>query len=142
MVPAALMGWDIAAVLERAQVAEQACQHYDNTANNSGLWLGLAMGELALHRRDKLTFAVAEPLGSFGLWVEQLVAESTGKQGRGILPVAGEPIRSPDVYSDDRVFVHIQQKDAPEAGVADEIAELAQAGQPAFTINAEGPADH
>ena len=141
MVPAALMGVDIAAVLERAQVAEQACQHYDNTANNSGLWLGLAMGELALHRRDKLTFAVAEPLGSFGLWVEQLVAESTGKHGRGILPVAGEPIGSPDVYSDDRVFVHIQQKDAPEAGFATEMAELAKAGHPTFTINAEGPED-
>src|SRR5436305_439731 len=141
MVPAALMGVDIAAVLERAQVAEQACQHYDNTENNSGLWLGLAMGELALHRRDKLTFAVAEPLGSLGLWVEQLIAESTGKQGRGILPVAGEPLGAPDVYADDRVFVHIQQNDAPEAGFATEMAELAKAGHPTFTINAEGPED-
>ncbi|MBV9214531.1 MAG: bifunctional transaldolase/phosoglucose isomerase [Actinobacteria bacterium] len=141
MVPAALMGVDVVAVLERAQVAEQACQHYDSTASNSGLWLGLAMGELALHRRDKLTFAVAEPIGSFGLWVEQLVAESTGKQGRGILPVAGEPLGPPDVYSDDRVFVHIQQKDAPEAGFANEMAELAKAGHPTFTINAEGPED-
>jgi transaldolase / glucose-6-phosphate isomerase len=141
MVPAALMGVDITRLLETAQVAEQACQHYDNTSNNSGLWLGLAMGELALHRRDKLTFAVAEPLGSFGLWVEQLIAESTGKEGRGILPVAGEPIGSPDVYGDDRVFVHIQQKDAPEAGFASEMAELAKAGHPTFTINAEGPED-
>jgi transaldolase / glucose-6-phosphate isomerase len=141
MVPAALMGLDIAAILERAQVAEQACQHYDNTANNSGLWLGLAMGELAEHRRDKLTFAVDEPLGSFGLWVEQLIAESTGKQGRGILPVAGEPLGPPDVYGDDRVFVHIQQKDAPDAGFAGEMAELAKAGHPTFTLTAEGPED-
>src|SRR5918912_3048240 len=118
LVPAALMGVDVEAVLERAQVAEQACQHYDHSSSNSGLWLGLAMGELALHRRDKLTFAVAEPISSFGLWVEQLIAESTGKQGRGILPVAGESVGSPDVYGDDRVFVHIQQKDSPDAGFA------------------------
>jgi hypothetical protein len=128
-------------MLERAQVAEQACQHYDNTANNSGLWLGLAMGELALHRRDKLTFAVDEPLGSFGLWVEQLIAESTGKEDRGILPVAGESVASPDVYGDDRVFVHIQQKESPDAGFASEIAELAKAGHPTFTLTAEGPED-
>src|SRR5437588_1257669 len=141
MVPAALMGADVAAILERAQVAEQACQHYDTASTNSGLWLGLGMGELALHRRDKLTFAVAEPIGSFGVWVEQLIAESTGKQGRGILPVAGEPLGSPEVYGDDRVFVHIQQEDAPEAGFATEMAELAKAGHPTFTITAEGPED-
>ena len=141
MVPAALMGVDVAAMLERAQVAEQACQHYDNSANNSGLWLGLAMGELAQHRRDKLTFAVDEPMGSFGLWVEQLIAESTGKEGRGILPVAGEPLGPPDVYGDDRVFVHIQQKESPDAGFAGDIAELAKAGHPTFTLTAEGPAD-
>jgi transaldolase/glucose-6-phosphate isomerase len=141
MVPAALMGVDVEAVLERAQVAEQACQHYDHSANNSGLWLGIAMGELALHRRDKLTFAVAEPIGSFGLWVEQLVAESTGKEGKGILPVAGEPIGDPGVYGDDRVFVHLQQADAPETGFAAETAELAKAGHPVFTLEVEGPED-
>jgi transaldolase / glucose-6-phosphate isomerase len=141
MVPAALMGVDVAAVLERAQVAEQACQHYDNSATNSGLWLGLAMGELALHRRDKLTFAVDEPIGSFGLWVEQLIAESTGKEGRGILPVAGEPLGPPDAYGDDRVFVHIQQKESPDAGFAGDVAELAKAGHPTFTLTAEGPED-
>jgi hypothetical protein len=99
------------------------------------------MGELALHRRDKLTFGVAEPIGSFGLWVEQLIAESTGKQGRGILPVAGEPIGAPDAYGDDRVFVHLQQKDAPEAGFADEMTALAKAGHPTFTMDVEGPED-
>jgi glucose-6-phosphate isomerase len=141
MVPAALMGVDIAAILERAQVAEQACQHYDSSKSNSGLWLGVALGELALHRRDKLTFAVAEPIGSFGLWAEQLVAESTGKEGKGILPVAGEPVGPPDVYGDDRVFVHLQQKDAPEAGFATEMAELAKTDHPTFTLDVEGPED-
>ncbi|MEA2351835.1 MAG: transaldolase / glucose-6-phosphate isomerase [Thermoleophilaceae bacterium] len=141
LVPAALMGVDVEAVLERAQVAEQACQHYDHSSNNSGLWLGVAMGELALHRRDKLTFAVAEPIGSFGLWVEQLIAESTGKEGKGILPVAGERVGAPDAYGDDRVFVHLQQADAPEAGFAKEMTELAKAGHPTFTLDVEGPED-
>jgi transaldolase/glucose-6-phosphate isomerase len=141
LVPAALMGIDVEAVLERAQVAEQACQHYDHSSNNSGLWLGIAMGELALHRRDKLTFAVDGSIRSFGLWVEQLIAESTGKEGRGILPVAGEPLGKPDVYGDDRVFVHLQQADSPEAGFASEIVELAKAGHPTFTLEVEGPED-
>ena len=141
MVPAALIGVDVEAVLERALVAEQACQHYDHSSSNLGLWLGLAMGELALHRRDKLTFVVDDPLGSFGLWVEQLIAESTGKEGRGILPIAAEPVGEPGVYGDDRVFVHIQQKDSPDAGFAGGVGELAKAGHPTFTLTAEGPED-
>ena len=83
LVPAALMGAPIHALLERAGLAEQACTHFDTTQTNPGLWLGLALGELARHGRDKLTFVVGDPIASFGLWVEQLVAESTGKHGRG-----------------------------------------------------------
>jgi transaldolase / glucose-6-phosphate isomerase len=141
IVPAALMGVDVTGLLERSQVAEQACQSYDSSASNSGLWLGLAIGELALQGRDKATFAVAEPIGSFGLWVEQLIAESTGKEGKGILPVAGEPLGPPEVYGDDRVFIHLQQKDAPEAGFATEIAALGKAGHPTLTLDVEGPED-
>jgi transaldolase / glucose-6-phosphate isomerase len=141
IVPAVLMGVDIVKLLEGAQVAEQACANYDHSSNNSGLWLGCALGELALAGRDKLMFAVAEPIGSFGLWVEQLIAESLGKQGRGALPVAGEPVGSPDVYGDDRVFIHLQQKDAPEAGFASEMKELAKAGHPVFTLDVDGPLD-
>jgi glucose-6-phosphate isomerase len=141
LVPAALMGVDVEKLLEGALVAEQACQHYDNSSNNSGLWLGCAIGELALRGRDKATFAVAEPIGSFGLWVEQLIAESTGKKGKGILPVAGEPIGTPDKYGDDRVFIHLQQADAPEAGFATEMAELGKAGHATLTLNSEGAYD-
>jgi transaldolase / glucose-6-phosphate isomerase len=141
LVPAALIGADVRRLLEGAQVAEQACAEYDHSQSNSGLWLGCALGELALHGRDKLTFAVAEPIGSFGLWVEQLIAESLGKQGRGVLPVAGEPLGAPDAYGDDRVFVHLQQKDAPEAGFATEMKDLAQAGHPVFTLEFDGPDD-
>jgi glucose-6-phosphate isomerase len=141
LVPAALMGVNVRGLLERAEVAEQACANYDHSSSNSGLWLGAALGELSLQGRDKLTFAVADPIGSFGLWVEQLIAESTGKEGKGILPVADEPIGPPEVYGEDRVFFHIQQKDAPEAGFATEMAELAKAGHPVFTVDAEGADD-
>ena len=141
IVPAALMGVDVTGLLERSQVAEQACQHYDSSASNSGLWLGVAIGELALQGRDKATFAVAEPIGSFGLWVEQLIAESTGKEGKGILPVAGEPLGAPEAYGDDRVFIHLQQKDAPEPGFATELAALGKAGHPVLTLDVEGPED-
>src|SRR5919202_2589577 len=92
LVPAALMGIAVDALLHRAQIAEQNCTAYDASSSNSGLWLGLLMGSLAKQGRDKLTFVVSEPIASFGLWAEQLVAESTGKQGTGILPVADEPL--------------------------------------------------
>jgi len=137
LVPAALMGVDVAAVLERAQVAEQVCQHADNT-KNSGLWLGCAMGELANHRRDKLTFVVEDPISSFGLWAEQLIAESTGKEGKGILPVADEPIGAPEVYGDDRVFSHLRQEGG---GFESEMGELVKADQAVFTLHGEGPED-
>ena len=96
LVPAALAGIDVRPLLEGAQVAAQACSDFENPEHNAGLWLGLALGELARAGRDKLTFVVDGPFTAFGVWVEQLVAESTGKQGRGILPVADEPLLDAD----------------------------------------------
>ncbi|MEA2474207.1 MAG: transaldolase / glucose-6-phosphate isomerase [Thermoleophilaceae bacterium] len=139
LVPAALMGVDVGTLLERAQIAEQVCRHDDHSSNNSGLWLGIAMGELAGHRRDKLTFVVEDPISSFGLWVEQLIAESTGKEGKGTLPVADEPLGEPDSYGDDRVFVYLRNKDGGE--LESQMNDLAKAGHPVFTITAEGPED-
>jgi transaldolase/glucose-6-phosphate isomerase len=139
LVPAALMGVDVGAVLDRAQVAEQVCRHDDHSSNNSGLWLGIAMGELANHRRDKLTFVVEDPIASFGLWVEQLIAESTGKEGKGTLPVADEPLGDPESYGDDRVFVYLRDKDGGK--LESRMADLAKAGHPVFTLFAEGPED-
>jgi glucose-6-phosphate isomerase len=135
LVPAALMGVDIRAVLEAAEVAVQNCRLNEG---NSGLWLGVALGELALHGRDKLTFVVDEPLSSFGLWAEQLVAESTGKHGRGILPIADEPLVDPDAYGQDRVFIHIASGDE---GNASHVEALRKAGHPTITVHADGPAD-
>ena len=135
LVPAALIGVDVRAVLETAQEAAANCQRNDG---NSGLWLGIALGELARNGRDKLTFVVDEPLSSFGLWVEQLVAESTGKHGRGILPIADEPLVDPDAYGQDRVFLHIAAGDEGNAG---KVAALRQAGHPTITVRADGPTD-
>jgi transaldolase/glucose-6-phosphate isomerase len=136
LVPAALMGADIEALLDGAGQAEQACAHYETTSN-SGLWMGLALGELALHGRDKLTFIVDPPITSFGLWAEQLVAESTGKEGKGILPVADEPVGAPEAYGDDRVFVHLCAGDEHDEAVA----KLRDAGEPVITLSVGGPED-
>jgi glucose-6-phosphate isomerase len=135
LVPAAIAGVDIGAVLRTAQEAMEACQRPDD---NPGLQLGAALGALAERGRDKLTFVVDAPLESFGLWAEQLVAESTGKEGRGILPIADEPLAAAADYGDDRVFLHVATGDVEQAG---KVAEFAAAGHPVFTIEADGPAD-
>ena len=140
LVPAALMGFDIDALLESAEVAEQACLNFD-ASSNSGLWLGLALGALAQQGRDKLTFVVSEPISSFGLWAEQLVAESTGKQGRGILPVADEPLGDPDAYGEDRVFAYLPDVLQPDPQLDAHAQALAQDGHPVITLPTRGPGD-
>ena len=134
LVPAALAGVPVAELLRSAQAGEQTCAHWGQAADNSGLWLGATIGELARRGRDKLTFIVSEPIGSFGLWAEQLVAESTGKQGRGILPVADEPLGDPGVYGDDRVFIYLRNGDQPDASLDAAVDALTGAGQPTLTF--------
>jgi transaldolase/glucose-6-phosphate isomerase len=139
MVPAALMGVDVEALLGSAEEAETACQSFDSTASNPGLWLGAAIGESALRGHDKLTFVVSPRIAGFGLWAEQLVAESTGKEGRGILPVAGEPLGSPESYGDDRLFVYLRDADEPDGDLDAGIQALREAGQPVITVSTDGP---
>src|SRR3954470_10077288 len=136
LVPAALMGIDIRALLDRARIAEENCNQFDSSASNRGLWIGLAFGEAAASGRDKLTYVVDEPIASYGLWAEQLFAESAGKHGRGILPVALEPLGAPDVYGDDRVFFHLRAPDGD-----DRLEEIRKAGHPVITAPFEGPED-
>ncbi len=138
--PAALAGIDVRTLVESAGEAEQACHSYESEAN-SGLWLGCALGELAVAGHDKLTFVVDEPIAGFGLWVEQLVAESTGKHGRGTLPVADEPLGAPEAYGDDRVFVHIKDSKQPDAAKGKAVDALRDAGHPVLVIEARGPED-
>ena len=142
LVPAALMGVSVEALLHRCQVAEQMCAHYDSSESNSGLWFGAVIGELARQGRDKLTFLISPPIESFGLWAEQLVAESTGKNGRGIVPVVDEPLSdSADVYGDDRVFVYRRNLEHPEERLDAAMEQIAAAGHPTITLPAHGPAD-
>ncbi len=141
LVPAALMGADVRGLLSSAEVAEQACITYDPASPNSGLWLGLTLGELTLQGRDKLTFVVDPPLQSFGLWVEQLIAESTGKLGKGIVPVADEALGAPDAYGKDRTFVHLRNEEDPDAANEQAVRALADADHPVITVEAHGPSD-
>jgi glucose-6-phosphate isomerase len=141
LVPAALMGIAVDALLHRAQVAEAGCTSFDSSASNSGLWLGLVMGEVARQGRDKATFIVSPPIESFGLWVEQLIAESTGKMGRGILPVAGESVGPPEVYGTDRVFAYLRHVETPDEALDAQVGALADAGHPTLTLAVHGPID-
>lgn len=131
LVPAALMGLDVGELLERAQEMAHACDASVPVEKNPGIWLGAAMGALAKEGRDKLTLIMSRRVASFGYWLEQLLAESTGKSGRGIVPVEGEPLGRPEVYGEDRLFVHIKMANDPEnPGVG----ALQTAGRPVITL--------
>jgi len=141
LVPAALIGADLEALLDGAEVAAEVCNAYDQTQRNSGLWLGVTLGTLAAYGRDKLTFVVPERIAAFGLWVEQLVAESTGKEGRGILPVADEPLGAPEAYGPDRVLCYLRDAGRQDDALDAQVQALARAGQPVLTLAVHGAQD-
>ena len=126
LVPAALIGADIRGLLNRALEMLHASHACVPVHDNPGAWLGAALGAAALAGRDKLTLVLPESIATFGYWVEQLIAESTGKEGTGILPVEGEALGSPDVYGDDRLFVALGDDDA--------VAPLEAAGHPVVRL--------
>jgi transaldolase/glucose-6-phosphate isomerase len=126
MVPAAISGVDVVTLLDRAVHAG----HVAATASpkkNPPAMLGTILGSLALHGRDKLTLITPAPLDTLGLWIEQLIAESTGKEGKGILPIAGEPQLAARDYGDDRVFVAVRMRGSDLTG---QLKELTDAGHP------------
>lgn len=137
LVPAALIGMDLSRLTQSAAVMAQACG--PGAPQNPGLQLGAILGEMAKFGRDKLTLILSEPVASFGYWAEQLIAESTGKEGTGILPVEGEPIGKPEVYDNDRLFVAITLKD--DSSQEDAMAELDAAGHPIVRIELENVYD-
>jgi len=143
VVPAALMGIGVRSLLEGAAGAWQTPLSDDagNVTQDSGVWLGAALSGLARAGRDKLTFVISETLPGLGLWLEQLVAESTGKHATGILPVADEPLGEPDVYGDDRVFAYLPDLRAPDADLDARVQALADAGHPLITMPTHGPRD-
>jgi len=129
MVPASLQGFDFKTLLDRADRAQNACMHYVPAEDNPGARLGAILGTLANAGRDKLTLSIAPEIASLGLWIEQLLAESTGKEGKGIIPIAGETLGSPAVYGNDRLFVHIGVG-APDADSDAKLRALESAGHP------------
>ena len=138
LVPASLIGLDLDSLLASAIAMLGACREPDPAAN-PGVSLGLAMGTLAQAGRDKLTFLADDEIVSFGAWVEQLIAESTGKHGRGIAPVDLEPLGSPTAYGGDRVFVRLSLAGGTDGGRDALAASLEAAGQPDIRIELADP---
>lgn len=134
MIPATLMGVDILRLLDRAERMAQACAPSLPVRDNPGAWLGAVMGALAKAGRDKLTFICSPEIASFGYWVEQLVAESTGKEGRGILPVEGEAVGDPGVYGNDRAFVYLRLEKSSGRDLDEKVEALDRAGHPVVRI--------
>jgi transaldolase / glucose-6-phosphate isomerase len=134
LVPAALMGIDVAELLARALRMRHACASSVPADEDPGLLLGAALGELARQGRNKITFVVPERISTLGMWLEQLLAESTGKEGTGLLPVAGERLGDPDAYGQDRVFVLFQLADREDLEQQENVAALRRAGHPVITL--------
>ena len=134
LVPAALTGIDVEKMLDRASGMREACLASD-PGDNPGAALGAAIGRLALEGRDKLTIFASPSIAGFGLWVEQLVAESLGKEGRGVVPVAGESPLGPDAYGDDRLFVHLRLEGEDNSTVDAALDELSRSGQPVVRLD-------
>ncbi len=130
LVPAALIGVDVETLLHRAHRMAEACAACVPPLENPAARLGALLGEAALAREDKVTFVLSPGIASFGLWAEQLIAESTGKEGKGILPVADEPLGPPGVYGEDRVFVSMVLAGEADSGVESRLAELEKTGHP------------
>jgi transaldolase/glucose-6-phosphate isomerase len=126
LVPAALLGMDLNRLLDRADWMKRQCGEHVPTARNPGLVLGAVLGQSALEGRDKLTILADAPLSAFAGWIEQIIAESSGKDGKGILPVPLEPLGDAESYGDDRLFVYLRQ-----TGELDEnMKALREAGHP------------
>jgi glucose-6-phosphate isomerase len=134
LVPATLLGLDVGGFLDRALTMQHACGPEVPVKDNPGLVLGAILGELGLKGRNKVTFVVPEVIASLGMWLEQLIAESTGKEGTGLLPVAGEKLGDPAVYGDDRLFAYFRLAHEEEEHQEKAVAQLGAAGQPVVTI--------
>ncbi len=137
MVPAALMGLDVARFLERTQQMVEACGPSTKPEENPGAMLGIILGSAAQSGRDKVTIVASPGISDLGAWLEQLLAESTGKQGKGIIPVDREALGAPPVYSDDRVFAYLRLDSAADPQQDDRVAALEKAGHPVVRISVE-----
>jgi transaldolase/glucose-6-phosphate isomerase len=134
LLPAALMGIDITKLLEQAILMMDACQPSVKAQDNPGITLGAEIGYLAKQGKDKMTLLTSAPVASFGMWLEQLIAESTGKDGTGILPVVGETLGDLSVYSQDHFFVYLPLFNHRQALMEQNLVSIREAGYPLITI--------
>lgn len=135
LVPAALLGIDLEKLLDRADCMREGCAPCVKGQENPALWLGAVMGAMALQDKDKLSLVTSKSIESFGLWAEQLIAESTGKEGKGIIPVAQEPLLSPDSYGDDRLFVYLRVEEDDNADLDIAIDTIRSSGHPVVRLD-------
>jgi len=134
MVPAALAGVNVQTLLERAELMVHACAACVPAKENPGMVLGATLAEAARRGRDKITFVGSRGIEAFADWVEQLIAESTGKEDKGLLPVVGEALGEPGVYGKDRIFVHLKLESEAAGGVEQALKALVAAGHPVISI--------
>src|SRR6202047_910552 len=134
MVLAAAMGLDTGKFLTRTKEMVDACQASTPVEQNPGVMLGLLIGTAAKLGRDKITLITSPGIGDLGAWLEQLIAESTGKLGKGIIPVDREQLGAPDVYRNDRIFAYLRLENAPDAVQDAKVAALEKAGHPVVRI--------
>lgn len=134
MVPAAVMGINVRKFLDRTEEMVQACGPDVPADQNPGAVLGVILGTLGNLGRNKVTIITSPGIHDLGAWLEQLLAESTGKLGKGLIPVDREELSSPDVYGDDRVFAYLRLAGEPDSQQAGKIVALRQAGQPVIEI--------
>ncbi len=141
MVPAAVMGLDVRRFLDRADEMVHCCASGVPPEDNPGVLLGTILGVLARNGRDKVTLITSPGIRDLGAWIEQMLAESTGKEGTGIIPVDREQVGPPEVYGTDRVFVYVRLESAPDSQQDGAVAALEKAGQPVVRIAVADPYD-
>jgi hypothetical protein len=141
LLPAALLGMDLPRLLDRASRMVSSCGPGIRPQANPGLLLGAILGEAARAGRDKLTFLLSPEVASFGYWVEQLVAESTGKEGRGLLPVEGEAPGPPSAYGQDRIVVYLRLRDADNRATDSAAAAFREAAHPLLRLDLDDTYD-
>jgi len=134
IVPAAIMGVNVEHLLYRAERMRHSCDSCVPPEDNPGVVLGVVMGDLAKQGRDKVTFVTSPAIWDLGAWMEQLIAESTGKEGKGIVPIDDEPLGPPAVYGQDRLFAYIRYTAGADAAQDAKVAALEKAGHPVVRI--------
>ncbi len=134
LAPAAILGIDIRTLLDRAETMVHACAPTSPPQQNPGVRLGAVLGALANNGQNTPTFVISPPIASFGYWLEQLLAESTGKEGKGLVPVEGEALGPPSVYSSDRLFVYLRTERGFDPAQDAALAQLEMAGYPVLRL--------